>query len=147
LLWTDETEKLRVTIQWEKLKITDDLVLHKLRRRTQGDCSAFSVSAEQSPAIQIGDDFPNYQAQFEIQELIRDSQVQCVVIESNGTQIGGFKFFLREFVRKRLLLNYDNPFLFLFHVFVSHCKKVLLPYNFLPYNMKYYRCSTQTTIY
>jgi hypothetical protein len=30
-LWTHETEELQVTIQWEKLKITDDLVLLKLR--------------------------------------------------------------------------------------------------------------------
>jgi hypothetical protein len=72
----------------------DDLVLHKLQRPTQGNYSAFSVSADGNPPSQIGDDFPHDQAQFEIQRLIGDSHVQCVVIESNGAQIvDQLKFF------------------------------------------------------
>jgi hypothetical protein len=35
----------------EKLKITDDLVLHKPQRPTQGECSAFSVSADGNSAL------------------------------------------------------------------------------------------------
>jgi hypothetical protein len=105
-LWTHETEKLRVTMRWEKLKITDELVLVEVRRPTQGDCSASSIE-DGNPEIQIGDDFPYKEAQFESKEFIGDSQVKCVVIESNGTLIvGHFQNFLREFVRDRLLVNY-----------------------------------------
>jgi hypothetical protein len=76
------------------LKIGDDLVLHKLGKPTQGDCSAFSVREDGNPEIHIGDDFPYDQAQFGIQEFIGDSHVKCVVIESNGNQIvGQHKYF------------------------------------------------------
>jgi hypothetical protein len=73
------------------LKITDDLVLQELQRPTQGDCNPFFCKCRWKSCkfIQIGDDFPHDQAQFEIQKLIGDSHVQCVVIESNGTQIVG----------------------------------------------------------
>jgi hypothetical protein len=54
-LWTHETEKLWVTMRWEKLKITDELVLDELQRPTRGDCSASSTE-DGNPEIQIGDD-------------------------------------------------------------------------------------------
>ena len=93
-------------MRWEKLKITDELVLVELRRPTRGDCSASSTE-DGNPEIQIGDDFPYKEAQFEIKEFVGDSQVKCVVIESNGTLIvGHLQNFLREFVRDRLLVNY-----------------------------------------
>jgi hypothetical protein len=105
-LWTHDTEKLRVTMRWEKLKITDELVLVELRRPTRGDCSASSTE-DGNPETQIGDDFPYKEAQFEIKEFIGDSQVKCVVIESNGNLIvGHLQNFLREFVRDRLLVNH-----------------------------------------
>jgi hypothetical protein len=49
----------------------------------------FSVRADGNPEIQIGDDFPYDQAQFEVEELIGNSHIQWVVIESNGNQIIG----------------------------------------------------------
>jgi hypothetical protein len=88
-LWTHETEKLRVIMRWEKLKITDELVLDEFRRPTRGDCSASSSREDGNPEIQIGDDFPYKETQFEIKEFIGDSQVKCVVSESNGTLIVG----------------------------------------------------------
>ncbi len=92
---------------WERLKITDDLVVDELRRPTLGDSSASSSREDGYPEIQIGDDFPYKEAQFEIKEFIGDTQVHCVVIESNGTLIvGHLQNFLREFVRDRLLVNY-----------------------------------------
>jgi hypothetical protein len=106
-LWTRETEKLRVTICWEKLKITDALVLNELRRPTRGDCTGYLSREDENPEIQIGDDFPYQEAQFEIIEFIGDSQVKCVVIESHGNLlVGEFENFLREFVSERLLVNY-----------------------------------------
>jgi hypothetical protein len=103
-LWTHETEKLRVTMIWEKLKITDELVLDEHPRPILGDCGSHSSS---NPEIQLGDDFPYKEAQFEIKEFIGDSQVKCVVIESNGNIIVGHtQNFSREFVRDRLLVNY-----------------------------------------
>jgi hypothetical protein len=89
---------------WEKLKITDELVLAELRRPALGD---YSASSDGNPEIQIGDDFPHKAAQFEIKDFIGDSQVKCVVIESHGNLIvGHLQNFLREFVRDRLLVNY-----------------------------------------
>jgi hypothetical protein len=76
-------------VRWEKLKITDELVLDELRRLTRGDCSASSSTEDDNPEIQIGDDFPYKEAQLEIKEFIGDLQVKCVVIESNGTLIVG----------------------------------------------------------
>jgi hypothetical protein len=101
-LWTQETEKLRVTIKWEKLKITDQLVLEEL---TRGDCSDDSSSRED--AIQIGDDFTYDQAQFEIQNIDADALIRCVVIESKGNRIvGRCENFRREFVLARMRDNY-----------------------------------------
>jgi hypothetical protein len=96
-----------ITMRWEKLKITDELVLGELRRPTRGDCSVSSSTEDGNPKIQIGDDFSYEETQFVIKELIGDSQFKCVVIESNGTLIvGDLQNVLREFVRDGLLVNY-----------------------------------------
>jgi hypothetical protein len=55
----------------------DDLVLHKLQRPMQGDCSAFSVSADENPAIQIGDAYPHDEAQLKIPKI--DWRYTCSV--------------------------------------------------------------------
>jgi hypothetical protein len=52
------------------LKITDELVFDEVRRPTRGDCSASSSTKDGNPEIQIGDDFPYKEAQFEIKEFI-----------------------------------------------------------------------------
>jgi hypothetical protein len=66
--------------------------------------SASSSREDGNLEIQIGDDFPYKEAQFEIKEFVGDSQVKCVVMEIQLLVI--FKTFLREFVRDRLLVNY-----------------------------------------
>jgi hypothetical protein len=72
-LWTHGTEKLRVTTQWEKLKITNQLVRDELRRSARGDCSDdLSSEEEANLSIQVGDDFSYDQAQFEILNFIGD---------------------------------------------------------------------------
>jgi hypothetical protein len=106
-LWTRETEKLRVTTQWERLQITNLLVREELRRAAQGDCSDASSDKDESTEIQIGDDFPYDQAQFEIQNFIGETHVWCVVIESNGVWlVGRYKKFRCKFVKERMKENY-----------------------------------------
>ena len=107
-LWTRETEKLRVTTQWERLQITNFLVREELRRAARGDCSdASSSQGDESMEIQIGDDFPYDQAQFEIRNFIGETHVRCVVIESNGARlVGQYENFRREFVKEKMQDNY-----------------------------------------
>jgi hypothetical protein len=107
-LWTRETEKLRVTTQWERLQITNFLVRQELRRAARGDCSDASSSDEdETTEIQIGDDFPYDQAQFEIRNFIGETHVRCVVIESNGVwQVGRYENFRCEFVKEKMKDNY-----------------------------------------
>ena len=108
-VWTHETEKLRVSIWWEKLKITDESVLDELQRPTQGDCSEHSLSWEDgSSEIKFGDDFTYDQALFEIQNVGADSLIRCVVIESSARNwiVGQCKNFCREFVLARMRETY-----------------------------------------
>ena len=104
-LWTQETQKLRVTTRWEKVQITNYVVRVELQRDSHNECMD---DGESTLEIQIGDDFAFDEAQFEIQRLIGDSHVRCMVIEStNGNWIvGGFKNFRCEFVREQLKDNY-----------------------------------------
>ncbi len=107
-LWTRGTEKLRVTTQWKKLPITNQLVRDELRRSAQGDCSDDSSSQDGSGTeIQIGDDFPFNNAQFEVRNFLGATHVRCVVIESNGDWlVGRYENFGREFVQDRMADNY-----------------------------------------
>jgi hypothetical protein len=107
-LWTRGTEKLRVTTQWQKFPITNQLVRDELRRSARGDCSDDSSSQDGSGTeIQIGDDFPHDNAQFEVRNFLGATHVRCVVIESNGGWlVGRYENFGREFVQDRMLDNY-----------------------------------------
>ena len=82
-LWCQDTEKVRITTRWERLKISNDRVSEELRRSTQGYSSSDDTSSHEATAtIEIGDDFPYHQAQFEVQNFIGDTYVRCIVIES-----------------------------------------------------------------
>ena len=110
-LWTHGTDKLRVTTQWEKVQITNQLVRDELRRCSRGDSSDKSLSEDDVDSItkiELGNDFQYDQAQFEILRLIGASHVSCVVLETmNGNWIvGALQNFSCEFVQERLKDNY-----------------------------------------
>ena len=109
-LWTRETDKLRVTTQWEKLKITNQLVRDELRRLPAPRRLSDDSSSREDGILQIlvGDDFEYDLAQFEIQHFVGDTLCSCIIIESkNGNRrIGQFENFSREFVQTRMLDNY-----------------------------------------
>jgi hypothetical protein len=107
-LWTEGTEKLRVTTQWERMRITHPLVRAELRRTARGEFSDDSASLDAGRTeIQIGDDFSYDQAQFEVQKFVGESHVRCVVIESHGHWlVGRLENFRIQFVSARMLDNY-----------------------------------------
>jgi hypothetical protein len=107
-LWTEGTEKLRITTQWEKLKITNHFVRAELQRTSRGEFSDDSATLdEEMTEIQIGDDFSYDQALFEVQKFIGNSHVRCIVIESHGHWlVGRLENFRLEFVSARMLDNY-----------------------------------------
>jgi hypothetical protein len=111
-LWSREVEKLRVTTRWAKLAIAHDRVREELRSLKTGDLqnddSDESSAEDESVEIQIGDDFPYQQAQFEVLGLVGDSHVQCIVIESIGGNwiVGQNRNFRNDFVREKMRDNY-----------------------------------------
>jgi hypothetical protein len=107
-LFTEDTERLRVTSQWERrMKIVDRRVGGELRGlRHEFDYSSTS-SDNSSIELHIGDDFPYNQAQFEITQFNREL-VRCIVIESNSSNwtVGQQHNWGRDFVHERRQDNY-----------------------------------------
>ena len=101
-LFCQDTEKLRVTTQWGKFRISDQWVRNQLRRVEVCD------SGSSGEAVEIGDDFGHQQAQFEVQGLVGDSHVRCTVIESDNNDfvVGQYFNFRVEFVEERIRDNY-----------------------------------------
>jgi hypothetical protein len=102
-LFCQDTEKLCVTTQWGKFRISNHWVRNQLSR---ADCE--SASSGEAQGIEIGDDFAHQRAQFEVHGLVGDSHVRCTVIESDNNDfvVGQYLNFRLEFVEERIRDNY-----------------------------------------
>jgi hypothetical protein len=104
-LWCEDTEKLRVTLQWGKFRITHEWVRKELRGLTEED----SLSSEDSVDFRNGDDFAHECAQFEVTGFEEgDSNVRCTVIESENIDfvVAQYFEFSIEFVREWMKDNF-----------------------------------------
>jgi hypothetical protein len=107
-LFTEDTEKLRVTSRWERMKITDQRVGGELRGlRHECDYSSASSDNASIGELHIGNDFPYDHAQFEITQFDREL-VCCIVIESNSSNwtVGQQHNWGRDLVHERLQDSY-----------------------------------------
>jgi hypothetical protein len=105
-LWSQETEKLRVTTQWGKFRISNQWVRNQIRGSEI--LRADSGPSQEADGIEIGEDFAHHQAQFEVQGMVGDSHVRCTVIESDNIDfvLGQYFNFRVEFVQERIRDNY-----------------------------------------
>ena len=110
-LWCLDTEKLRVTMQWGRYRISHPWVRNKLSGSEAGPNLTgieYASASEETGAIKIGDDFPHLRAQFEVEGFVGDSHVSCRVIESSNQDytLGQFLNFSRDLVINRMTENY-----------------------------------------
>jgi hypothetical protein len=106
-LWCEDTEKLRVTTQWGKFRITNQWVRTQLRP-SAAQFDSQSTSSEEAGGVEIGDNFPHQRAQFEVDGFVNESHVRCTVLESNNSDfvVAQYLTFSLEFVQERIRNNY-----------------------------------------
>jgi hypothetical protein len=108
-LFCKDTKKLRVIVQFGKYRITNLWVQNELCEAAGVvDDGVDSLSSDNSGDIEIRDNLPYLQAQFNFDSFIGDSHVRCRVLESNNNNyyVAQFFNFRRDFVRDRMIDNY-----------------------------------------